>query len=375
MTENLTLQIEGIRDSLTRGDFASEAQISRSVVMRLLITLGWNVWDPKVVIPEFPIKTESPTKTLKVDYVLCHPPGKPSVLIEVKDVGKANAQGEKQLFDYCFRQGVPIAVLTDGRSWGFFFPAGQGSYQERRFATVDLVDDDAAEGAERISRYLAFEAVRVGEAHRRAHDDYYAFRQQSEAAANFETVWAELLREPPKVLKDWFCEEVERTSGVRPDLRRVEEFIRGQGSKSSPRRSQTVKTSEVPLEHPQAVSELPKGRQGKEFSFTFLGQTEWFRNGKELLVGIFERLLQEDARFCEKLEPDLRGSKRQYLARDQYALYPGNPELAETHSALLSNGWWLGTHSNKKMKRDQIQIACRVADIKFGRDLIVKLGE
>lgn len=133
MAATLTLQIEEIRDSLTRGDFASEAQISRSVVMRLLITLGWNVWDPKVVIPEFPIKTESPTKTLKVDYVLCHPPGKPSVLIEVKDVGKANAQGEKQLFDYCFRQGVPIAVLTDGRSWGFFFPAGQGSYQERRW--------------------------------------------------------------------------------------------------------------------------------------------------------------------------------------------------------------------------------------------------
>lgn len=164
MTENLTLQIEEIRNSLTRGDFANEAQISRSVVMRLLNTLGWNVWDPKVVIPEFPIKRR------KVDYALCHPPGKPSVLVEVKDVGKANAKGEDQLFKYCFGQGVPLAVLTDGRSWGFFFPAGQGSYQERRFATVDLVNDDAAEGAERISRYLAFETVRAGEAHRRAHD-------------------------------------------------------------------------------------------------------------------------------------------------------------------------------------------------------------
>ena len=379
MAATLTLQIEEIRDSLTRGDFASEAQISRSVVMRLLITLGWNVWDPKVVIPEFPIKTESPTKILKVDYVLCHPPGKPSVLIEVKDVGKANAQGEEQLFDYCFRQGVPIAVLTDGRSWGFFFPAGQGSYQERRFATVDLVDDDAAEGAERISRYLAFEAVRAGEAHRRAHDDYYAFRQQSEAAANFEAVWAELLLEPPEVLKNWFCEEVERTSGVRPDLRRVEEFIRGQGSKSSPRRSQTVKTSEVPdeptLEHSQAVSESPKGRQGKEFSFTFRGQTEWFRNGKELLVGVFERLLEKDAQFCEKLEPHLKGRTRQYLARDQYALYPDDRKLANTQAVSLSGGWWLGTNSSTSLKRGQIQEACRVAGIEFGKDLIVNLGE
>ena len=373
MTENLTLQIEEIRNSLTRGDFATEAQISRSVVMRLLNTLGWNVWDPKVVIPEFPIKRR------KVDYALCHPPGKPSVLVEVKDVGKANAKGEEQLFDYCFRQGVPLAVLTDGRSWGFFFPAGQGSYQERRFATVDLIDDDVAEGAERISRYLAFETVRAGEAHRRAHDDYYAFRQQSEAAANFEVVWAELLREPPEVLKDWFCEEVERTSGVRPDLRRVEEFIRGQGSKSSPRRSQTVKTSEVPteltLERSEAFSKPTKGRQGKEFSFTFRGQTEWFRNGKELLVGVFERLLQEDDRFCEKLEPDLKGRTRQYLARSKPALYPNDPTLAETQSAPLSNGWWLGTNSSSSLKRGQIQTACKTAGIKFGKDLIVKLGE
>ena len=385
MAENLTLQIEEIRDSLTRGDFVNEAQISRSVVMRLLNTLGWNVWDPKVVIPEFPIKRR------KVDYALCHPPGKPSVLVEVKDVGKANAKGEEQLFDYCFRQGVPLAVLTDGRSWGFFFPAGQGSYQERRFATVDLVDDDTAEGAERISRYLAFEAVRAGEAHRRAHDDYYAFRQQSEAAANFEAVWAELLRDPPEVLKDWFCEEVERTSGVRPDLRRVEEFIQSQNSKantvpdiqiptaSPPRRSRTVKTSEVPaeltLEHSQAVSEPPKGRQGKEFLFTFRGQTEWFCNGKELLVGVFERLLEKDAQFCEKLEPHLKGRKRQYLARDRYALYPDDPKLAETQSASLSGGWWLGTNSSTSTKRNQIQIACRVAGIEFSKDLIVKLGE
>lgn len=372
MVENLILQIEEIRDRLTREYFANEAQISQGVVRHLLETLGWDVHDTKVVTPEFSIER------LSVDYALCHPPDKPSVLIEVKGVGNANAKGEEQLFNYCFKQGVPLAVLTDGRSWGFFFPAGQGSYEERRFATVDLVDDDAAEGAERISRYLAFEAVRAREAHRRAHDDYYTFRQQSEAAANFETVWAELLREPPEVLKDWFCEEVERTSGVRPDLRRVEEFIRGQGSKSSPRRSQTVKTSEVPteltLERSEAVSKPAKGRQGKEFSFTFRGQTEWFRNGKELLVGVFERLLQEDDRFCEKLEPDLKGRTRQYLARSKPALYPNDPTLAETQSAPLSNGWWLGTNSSSSLKRGQIQTACKTAGIKFGKDLIVKLG-
>ena len=185
----MNLPIEVIRNGLIRGDFANEAQISRGVVMRLFEALGWDVWNTaKTVIPEFSIKGRR-----AVDYALCSPPGKPSILVEVKGMGKANARGEEQLFAYCFEQGVPLAVLTDGQSWGFYFPAGQGTYQERRFAKVDLVDDSVDDFAEKIIRYLSFENVRSGEAHRCAHDDYYAFREQGAAAANFETAWAAML--------------------------------------------------------------------------------------------------------------------------------------------------------------------------------------
>jgi len=376
MQESLVRAIKEICDSLKRGSFASEAEISLGVVIRLLNTLGWDTWHSKVVTPEFPVKmeTDSPRgKSKAVDYALCHPPGKPSVLIEVKDVGKANAKGEKQLFEYCFRQGVPLAVLTDGRFWGFFLPSGQGTFEERRFATVNLEDGDIDESAKIISRYLAFEDVRAGEAQRRAYEDYNAFQQQNEAAANFKKVWVELLREPPEVLKDWFCKRVEQTSDVRPDLRRVEDFIRDQGRKIG-----AASDSQTPPSYRQGtiepVSEPDKGQQEK-FSFTFRGQTERFRHGKELLVGVFERLLQEDAQLYEKLEPRLKGRTRQYLARDRSAIYPNDPKLAETQAESLSNGWWIGTSSDNSTKRKQIQKACHVAGIKFGEDLIVKLGE
>lgn len=370
MQESLVRAVKEIRGSLKRGSFASEAEISRSVVMRLLNTLGWDVWNSKVVTPEFPIKRETDSsrgKSKAVDYALCHPPSKPSVLIEVKDVGKANARGEEQLFGYCFRQGVPLAVLTDGRSWGFFLPSGQGTFEERRFATVNLEDGDIDVSAEIISRYLAFEDMRAGKAQRHAQEDYYAFRRQNEAAANFEKVWVELLREPPEVLKDWFCEKVERESGVRPDPRRVEEFIQGQG----PADTQTPPPYRQGVIKP--VSEPDKGHQEK-FSFTFRGRTERFRGGKELLVGVFERLLQEDAQLYEKLEPHLKGRTRQYLARDRSAIYPNDLKLAKTQSEPLSDGWWIGTNSSNSTKREQIQKACQVAEIVFGEDLIVKLG-
>ena len=112
--ETLTSAIVDLKQRIAAASFRSEAEISRGVVSRVLHELGWPVFDVHVVTPEFKIGTR------KADYALCHPPGKPAVLLEVKDLGKADGKGEKQLFEYCFHQGVPIAVLTDGRSWSFF---------------------------------------------------------------------------------------------------------------------------------------------------------------------------------------------------------------------------------------------------------------
>ena len=220
--ETLTSTITDLKQGIAAGSFRSEAEISRGVVSRILHELAWPVFDVHVVTPEFRIGTR------KADYALCHPPGKPSVLLEVKDLGKADGKGEKQLFEYCFHQGVPIAVLTDGRSWSFFFPAGQGSYQDRRFALVDLVGDDPADSAKTLSDYLLAHDVQSGEARNRAQRDYEAARQKKEAASKYVSVWRKLLSGPESLLLDLFREEVEQVTGVRPDRAGAAEFIRTQ---------------------------------------------------------------------------------------------------------------------------------------------------
>ena len=85
----------------------------------VLRELGWPVFDVQVVAPEFRIGSTS------VDYALCHPAGKPAVLLEVKALGNADGKGERQLFEY----------LLSPRS--LFFPAGQGSYEKRLFGRID----------------------------------------------------------------------------------------------------------------------------------------------------------------------------------------------------------------------------------------------
>ena len=222
MSETLASVIKALAHRISGGGFRSEADISQGVVKPVLHELGWPVFDVQVVAPEFRIGSRN------VDYALCHPAGKPAVLLEVKALGKADGKGERQLFEYCFHQGVSIAVLTDGRTWSFFFPAGQGSYEERRFARINLVEDEWDDSATALREYLHLDAVRSGEARRRADRDYEAARSQEEAASEYASVWRQLLSGPEARLLDLFSEEVEAASGVRPDRERAVAFIQGQ---------------------------------------------------------------------------------------------------------------------------------------------------
>ncbi len=91
MSQQFAEAIEDLAKGIGAGSFRSEAEISQGVIKRVLHELGWPVFNVQVVAPEFKIGTR------KVDYALCHPAGKPSVLVEVKDLGKADNRGQKQL--------------------------------------------------------------------------------------------------------------------------------------------------------------------------------------------------------------------------------------------------------------------------------------
>ncbi|HEX7575313.1 MAG TPA: type I restriction endonuclease [Candidatus Methanoperedens sp.] len=119
-----------IQKDIKTGQFSTEAAVSRGIVMRILESLKWPIYKTKVVWPEYPLETRY------VDYALCHPPEKPVVIIEVKNIGKLR-DADTQLFEYAFHAGVPMAVLTDGQEWNFYLPSGKGSYDERRFYKID----------------------------------------------------------------------------------------------------------------------------------------------------------------------------------------------------------------------------------------------
>jgi hypothetical protein len=67
----------------------------------------------------------------------------------------AAEHGIRQALEYAFHTGVPFIVLTDGRTWSFYRPAEQGSYQDLRVYKLDLFERPPTEAAETLGRYGA----------------------------------------------------------------------------------------------------------------------------------------------------------------------------------------------------------------------------
>ncbi len=155
---SLEKHIGEIRAGIKAGRFTNEASVSQGVVLRLLDALSWPRYDTQIVCPEYSLEGR------RVSYALCHPPGKPIAFIEVKQIGQSEG-AERQLFEYAFQVGVPMAILTDGQEWNFFLPAEQGDYGERRVYKLDIVERDIPECVARLSRYLKYDAIVSGTAY------------------------------------------------------------------------------------------------------------------------------------------------------------------------------------------------------------------
>lgn len=247
--------IGNIRDNLKKGLYTSEAAVSQGIVLRLLDVLSWPRFNTQIIIPEYSVEGR------RVDYALCHPPSKPIVFIEVKQVG--NIEGaERQLFEYAFHEGVPIAILTDGREWRFFHPTAQGDYTERKVHEMDLTKDDSEKNAERLNRYLNYESIRTGEAAKAIEEDYRNASRQRQVATRLPEAWSKLVEEADEFLLHAVAEKTESLCGYRPTDEQVLGFLKSLERKTEPRNIYPLPVSPVQstLSHRPRTRNAPQTR-------------------------------------------------------------------------------------------------------------------
>lgn len=343
------------------------------LVLPLLAALGWDTLDPDRVIREFGLP-----ESLRVDYALAPVGHKPALFIEVKSPGKSFG-GDRQLFEYAFHVGIPMAVLTDGREWSFYLPGEQGSYDDRRCYKLDLTERSEEECAFRLNRYMEFDRVRNGNAIKSARSDYEEVHRQKEVAESIPKAWRELIGEPDELLIVLIAERAESLCGFKPNVEDVEQFLielpyDSVSEKPAPMsyKGRTAQITPV-AEHIQALTRRKQGGQ-RSVELEIFGQKAVARNAQEAMLLILRKLAERNPDFLTCLAQRARSRKRNHLARSRGEVYPDRPDLAASAIEIVpESGWFIGLNIANREKHRIIKAACECANITFGRDVKITL--
>jgi|CXWL01.1.fsa_nt_gi hypothetical protein len=199
-----------------------EEATRQGIVLPILAGLGWNTYNVREVAPEHSVGNG------RVDY--CLHLGQKRIYIEVKRVTEVLDRHEKQILEYAFNDGVELAILTNGLLWWFYLPLAGGSWQQRRFFTVDIQEQSPESAAGHFRDFLARDAMVSGAAIKAAQSIHQGKEKNRLIMQALPKVWRELFSEPDDLLLDLLASKVESVCGYRPDPEMLARFIRDQAS-------------------------------------------------------------------------------------------------------------------------------------------------
>ena len=146
--------IENILNRVELVDGKGEESTKQAMILPMLEALGYDIWNPNVVCPEYEADTaiKKGGQKEKVDYAILFG-DQPRIFIEVKACGE-NLDGHHGQLKRYFTStpSVSLGILTDGIEYRFFTDTGEPNIQDDDpfyIAKLDAVD----QGLEVIARF------------------------------------------------------------------------------------------------------------------------------------------------------------------------------------------------------------------------------
>jgi hypothetical protein len=132
--KQLSDRIAKIKDQV-----ATEEATKNAFIMPMLQTLGYDVFNPLEVVPEF-VADIGTKKGEKIDYAIIHD-GKPIILIECKHWNKNLNLHEGQLIRYFQAADATFGILTNGIRYRFYTDLEKDNIMdEKPFFDIDLLN-------------------------------------------------------------------------------------------------------------------------------------------------------------------------------------------------------------------------------------------
>ena len=195
-----------------------EASTKQAVVLRLLSFLGWDIFNVAEVYPDFAIKSSTVSYALRIR-------NSSKVFIEVKRVHKRLDSYQKDLVDLAARDGVELAILTNGITWWFYRVSDSGNWKQQRFHSVDLLKHKPEMFVPDLIDLLTKKKVAKGQSMSAA-KTLFQKKQQKLAAEFLPAAWNRVLTQPNKIFVELLSEQTEKLCGDMLNAETVEKFIK-----------------------------------------------------------------------------------------------------------------------------------------------------
>ena len=325
MLERLANVIDHVRseDSILTLD---EAAVKQGVILRILDALGWDTFNVEEVKPEHPVPGGN------VDYALTLG-GKSRAFLEAKRPKEVLSIHQEQLLNYSFKQGVPLAVLTNGLEWWLYLPLREGSWEERRFLAIDLRSRDVSQGAASLDNYLSRDKVRSGEAVKNAEAHLEFLWSRREIEETLPIAWQQLLNVPDDILIELLDEKVKELCGRQAGSDSIKRFL---SQLTKPQPSTPPPPIAPRLRKRSAVKpNLAEYLNKQIVSFTFQGKPYKVNAWSRMLTTLAEQIYKlHRAEFHRTLE--LKGRKRIYFSKSGEGMKMPKP--------IGRSGYYVETH-------------------------------
>lgn len=323
MTDSLLSLLQRLQEE-SAIPLESEEATKQGSILPILSRLGWDRDNVREVVPEYRVENGRVDYCLRLEH-------RNAVFIEAKRSHEDLDKHQEQLLDYAFREGVALAALTNGVTWWLYLPLLSGSWEQRKFFTIDISQQDPSAVAEHFRSYLKREAVADGSAERRARKLHESRAKERLTAQTLPKAWEQLLQEPDELLAELVAERVESLCGHQPTPDQVAEFLSRAGGESSPLAPRP--------RGPRSPTRTPPTGAGythrRPTAYHFKGRRYEASTWKEVLVGLGEQLAARHPEDFSRVL-NLKGRTRDYFSQDYRemtspAQIPGTSLFVETN--------------------------------------------
>ena len=337
---NLIELIDGIKAN-QRLLGIDEATTKNGVILPIFNELRWNPFNIDEVQPEYTVGDKRVDYALRVNNVN-------KAFVEVKKIGTDLEQHQEQLLNYAFHLGVKLAILTNGIAWWFYLPLLEGSWEQRKFYTIDIYDQASDEIALKFEEFLLKENVISGKAIENAEKDYKSKQKKGIIKSAIPRAWNKLVTEPDEDLIELMAERTERLSGYKPDHPTIAAFLSSNSFMATtdfkpPILSRPFDTKNEETEQMYYHTVVD--------AFIFKGVRYQVKYWIDVLIGVSEIMLERHRdQFSRVLS--LKGTKRPHFSKNQNELRV--PKRIDDTDIFVEKDW--SSYSIVKLSRTIITL-------------------